>query len=458
MSRWRLLGGRLLGFTVLGLIAWWLFSAGIPVYWGPSVSPETYRAGQELFVRDWQPDDPLTQGDGLGPVYNASSCVECHFQGGIGGGGDNQHNVTAFSVVPTKRDPNPHNGLIHTFARDYTQRETLARVNEIFPIIKGSVTEINGCRYVIPDFNPVSTQKINTPALFGIGWIDRISAKAIRHNRDSRILSQSAREIAGKFKSVPIGRARMLADGRIGKFGAKAQFATVREFVAAACANELGLGNPLMAQAEPLGYEPTTAIARDLSEKQFNQLTQFVQAIPRPREIVPKSAKERTQVELGRKLFAQIGCAACHIPNLNGVKGLYSDLLLYRMGLPGNDATYGGSADQNKLLLVVNPESDEWRTPPLWGVADSAPYLHDGRAPTLHQAILQHHGDGRKVRDAYKSLGDNRKAIIAFLKTLRAPAAITPKAPPQNPRSAPSVIQEVKSSDKAGKSDQGERG
>ena len=88
MSRWRLLGGRLLGFTVLGLIVWWLCSAGIPVLWGPSASKETYQAGQELFVRDWLPDDPLTQGDGLGPVYNASSCVECHFQGGIGGGGD----------------------------------------------------------------------------------------------------------------------------------------------------------------------------------------------------------------------------------------------------------------------------------------------------------------------------------------------------------------------------------
>ncbi|MNC97487.1 hypothetical protein D3C83_151580 [compost metagenome] len=58
----------------------------------------------------------------------------------------------------------------------------------------------------------------------------------------------------------------------------------------------------------------------------------------------------------------------------------------------------------------------------LWGVADSAPYLHDGRALTLNDAILQHDGEGRASRDAYAAASaDTRRAVVAFLQTLRAP-------------------------------------
>ena len=64
----------------------------------------------------------------------------------------------------------------------------------------------------------------------------------------------------------------------------------------------------------------------------------------------------------------------------------------------------------------------EWRTPPLWGVADSPPYLHDGRAPTLSKAILLHSGEAAKSRQQFAELsGIDRDAIESFLLTLRAP-------------------------------------
>jgi cytochrome c peroxidase len=92
----------------------------------------------------------------------------------------------------------------------------------------------------------------------------------------------------------------------------------------------------------------------------------------------------------------------------------------------------GGYAERPPVPLPTDhPLPDEWRTPPLWGVADSAPYFHDGGSPTLETAVLRHHGDAESVTGAFQRLGPaDRAAIIAFLKTLRAPAdALSAVAP-----------------------------
>ena len=96
-------------------------------------------------------------------------------------------------------------------------------------------------------------ESINSTALFGDGLIDRSAGIGDpAQPRSPRGVKQIGREIGGDFHTAGSGRPRILADGRLGKFGWKAQFATLEEFVAAACANELGLGNPLMEQAKPL--------------------------------------------------------------------------------------------------------------------------------------------------------------------------------------------------------------
>ena len=90
--------------------------------------------------------------------------------------------------------------------------------------------------------------------------------------------------------------------------------------------------------------------------------------------------------------------------------------------------TQGLFRKQKNLRLTYEPTAfnQEWRTPPLWGVADSAPYMHDGRAETLSESIVMHDGEAAGTRDRFLNLSfDDRQAIIAFLNTLVAP----PSAP-----------------------------
>ena len=106
------------------------------------------------------------------------------------------------------------------------------------------------------------------------------------------------------------------------------------------------------------------------------------------------------------------------------VEQIYSDLLLHRMGAP---LVGGGSYNEPPAPLPdvspgEEPRPDEWRTPPLWGVADSAPYMHDGRAATLEEAIRLHGGQGADAAQRFAKLRGYQQAhLVAFLKTLRAP-------------------------------------
>ena len=117
----------------------------------------------------------------------------------------------------------------------------------------------------------------------------------------------------------------------------------------------------------------------------------------------------------------------CHTWAPGGVEGAYTDLLVHDMGSTRVDTSfaYGG-----RPTLVADGEGvdeapaggREWRTPPLWGVADSAPYLHDGRAFTLVDAIAEHGGEASKTRFRYFDLDEReQRAVLSFLGSLRAP-------------------------------------
>lgn len=405
----------------------WIWSPGLPVLWEPSADQVDVAVGRMLFNHRWRPNDVLAGGDGVGPVFNANSCVECHFQGGVGGGGSNEHNVLAFMVHPAPERLDVQFGLVHHKAVDVSFQESKELVGSFFPSIPGGLRIDNGCGVKFRDFNPVRFQPINTTALFGAGWIDRISDKTIRHNRNHRAVSTIVGEVVGDFEEVVHGRLRILEDGRVGRFGWKAQFATLEEFVAAACANELGLGNPLMDQATPVSKQDYQPNERDLNQQQFAALVSFVDTLPRPVQILPDAPSEHQKILLGEKLFHEIRCASCHTPSLGGVDGIYSDLMLHRIE---NRKRNGGSyvdIDPVTPLPGHVPDPEEWRTPPLWGVADSAPYFHDGRSQTLKAAIIRHGGDARHVAKAFKDLSSSgQNAIIAFLKSLKAPQDALP--------------------------------
>src|SRR5262245_61337674 len=225
-------GFGLLAVIVLAVL--WHFSPGLPVIFGPYASASTRQAGLELFTHEWQPNDSLAQGDGLGPVFNAKSCVACHNQGGVGGGGSNEHNVFNFEIMPNERDTEFVTGTIHSDASAPQFRESFNLVRQKYPIIKGRVRANNDghCGYAAPepDVDPLHAGNVQTTALWGAGWIDRISPKAILRNQRGNMLSGIMREFQADFDAIPAGRARSLSNGKIGKFGWKAQFATLEEF------------------------------------------------------------------------------------------------------------------------------------------------------------------------------------------------------------------------------------
>jgi len=426
--RWFLIGL----LALVGVAVFWTFSPGMPVLIGPWAWGSEKQLGEELFNHEWKPNDSLAKGDGVGPVFNDVSCVACHNQGGVGGGGDNSHNVHNYEVLPSERDRELRSGTVHAFSTDPKLKESFTLVRNRFPIIRGSTrTETRDhCSYTItiPDVDPLRQDTVQTTALFGAGWIDKIPSKAITSARRNYMFGSFLKELKAEFDSIPPGRVRILEDGRVGKFGWKAQFATLEEFVAAACANELGLGTPISQQAQPFGsgypeQEP------DLNRKQFNALVAFVNTLPKPIEASPAATEERDRAARGKDLFHSTGCAVCHTPNLGGVKGVYSDFLLHSLtdGQGEGGAPSYGTRRPDVPLPDRHPAESDWKTPPLWGVADSAPYMHDGSAPTLLGAIFAHGGEAKSVRERFNQLGgQDQQAIVAFLNTLKAPPQAKP--------------------------------
>jgi CxxC motif-containing protein (DUF1111 family) len=430
-------GSYWVGYLLVGAVA--LTPVGLRVLTWPgakhhAVEPALAQAGEVLFHHEWKPNDPLSaSGDGLGPVFNASSCVACHHQAGSGGAGGLEHNVTTFVVEPVRvRNCNQiqivgqrREGVIHSQATRY--QETLQQVHTGLPAIAqpslAMLVSLRGMESRKIQFpQGVHLSQRNTPALFGARLIDEIPDRLIIANERSEKLQSGL--APGKTEDIPVGRANRLADGRIGKFGWKAQTASLSDFVQAACANELGLGNPGQAQPRPLGNPNYLPSGIDLTTEQCNQITTYVASLPRPTERLPEDSLMRDQSLVGQKLFRSIGCADCHVPNIGSVEGIYSDLLLHNMGqtLEGGGSYNEPPPDLPGPSPDGSPDPGEWRTPPLWGVADSAPYLHDGRAATLEEAIKLHSGQGTRAASRFSSLGKREQdEVVAFLKTLQAP-------------------------------------
>lgn len=339
--------------------------------------------GKALFEHQWTAGDPSSaSGDGLGPLYNATSCVSCHSLGGTGGAGDNSDNVT---LLPR--------GVVHSYGtskRWPKYREEMLHPKEIPEF---------GCGTAAMHFFSQFEQRYRqTPSLFGAGALDRITEADL----------EAARE-EGEAAGVS-GRVSRDAEGRAGRFGWKGQTATLASFVESACAIEIGLGTPKTPQpADPTERAPAAA-GPDLSEQQLADLVAFVDALPAP------AARPSIEAEGGRSTFRRLGCAACHAEQLGPLQGAWTDLLLHDLGDALADGSFGYAVMADAEGAA---EPGEWRTPPLWGLSASAPYLHDGRAETLDAAILAHGGEAEAAMTAYTALDEATRALLmAFLSSL----------------------------------------
>ncbi len=252
----------------------------------------------------------------------------------------------------------------------------------------------------------------NTPPLFGLRLIDEVPNAVIGDNA-----RRQSREVRG--------RVHTLDGGSIGRFGWKAQVGTLEEFVLTACAGELGLEAPGHHQAPwPPTADPPERTP-DLTAEECDALVAYVRGLPRPVEVAPKGSAQAADAAAGRRLFTEIGCAECHTPSLGTLEGVYSDLLLHDMGEGLADhGNYYGNDD------TAGAANTEWRTPPLWGFRDSGPYLHDGRARHLTEAVASHEGQAAASARRFRHLSPREHhRVSAFLESLA--------APPREPSPAP---------------------
>jgi len=359
--------------------------------------------GRELFMHVWKPNDPLAGGDGLGPVFNGTSCVQCHFQGAEGGSGSNAHNVKTFEVLPRRNGDHILTGVIHAQSVG-REKDSSRSVREMYP------ERVKTARRTVPALREVD---INTPPLWGNGLIDKLTNQQLVEHHHAA--------------AVPHGRLRRLSEGRLGRFGWKGQFATLHEFVAGACANEIGLSNAVAQQMLPDQYQPDLSAAHDLTETQVDAMVKYVASLPAPRQVMPSDNEHRSMAERGRRYFGTIGCTKCHPHNIGDLRGVFSDFQLHDVIDPTqpSGAEYYTSIAAGPLVVQPpkqDPSLTEWKTPPLWGVSDTAPYWHDGSASTLKAAILKHAEEAAPVRENFLNLSEKQQdCVIEFLHTLKAP-------------------------------------
>jgi CxxC motif-containing protein (DUF1111 family) len=451
---------------------------------GPDNDKEALARGKELFTREWIAGDRRSHaGDGLGPIYNAQSCAACHRQGGIGGAGNNEKNVSLVTVFVSEKirgaiagavleHPLPAANARKTVVvgnpgreveLDIPREDELAKIHPalrtqpsfplhrfgagpefalwkaaIFPKDETEMERSNKgssrrhTKFIGSAMVTLIESKRNTPPLFGAGLIEAIPDKVLEE-----VAAEQARasgkaigpfEFAEEEEAIPVsGRVARLKDGRIGRFGWKASVASLREFTVQACSSELGLEVPGFARAAPPWKSDYTAPGIDLTREECDTLTRFVASLRRPGVRPAESPEQASAIARGRQLFATVGCAVCHRPTLGQVDGIYSDLLLHNMGHELSDSgSYTvlepevASKDKSKQPRAANER--EWRTPPLWGLRDSAPYTHDGRAETVAIAVTLHGGEGLTAAQAYKRLSPKeREQVGLFLQTLTAP-------------------------------------
>jgi CxxC motif-containing protein (DUF1111 family) len=339
-------------------------------------------------------DSTFTPEVGLGPLFNASGCGECHEDPVTGANGDEvEHHATVFHPQ-----------------RAGAMCDELAAQGG--PVFQDSVTPaLHAALRIDREPRPAIATTVAeraTPDVFGFGLLDAVS--------DSVILSYADPD--DRNHDGISGRPNRFFDGRLGRFGRKALVPALREFNDGAFQAEIGITSPSVPQEGTVGADSLPAGTDPAPEPEIGArglvLTDAFVRLLAP----PAPLKQSSEARRGRDVFARVGCAGCHVPTLrtgdNPIAALrhkevtaYTDLLLHDMGPDLADICFG----------LATPS--EFRTEPLMGMRLVTQFLHDGRATTPEQAIEMHAGEGARARDLFKALPPpDRAALVAFLKTL----------------------------------------
>ncbi len=419
-----------------------------------------FYAGKALAHQPWVKAPTTTDiRDGLGPLFNARTCLDCHVNGGRGHLPEHGDELRFTHIVRLSIPgedavygvvPEPVYGdqlqaqstaLTHQLRGSVEASAQAGVAPEAYVYIDWLETEF---RY--PDGDKVSLRRPqldirqqgygafhadtlfslrNAPPIHGSGLLQLIEARDIAANADPD--DRDGDGISGRQNIVWDFESGKPATGR---FGLKANKPSIRLQVAVALHADMGIASPVFptqnctpAQTACQRSEHgTDAHGFEISDQLLQLMTDFTMSLAVPERRKP----EHPLVLAGRDLFYRTGCADCHHPDYTtGVAKAYphlslqniwpyTDLLLHDMG--------EGLADGRPDYLA---SGSEWRTAPLWGVGlsqavnGSQAYLHDGRARSVEEAVLWHGGEAGASQQAFVTLArDQRQALLAFVRTL----------------------------------------
>jgi len=396
-----------------------------------------FAVGNGVFRKLWVSAPSSTAAsDGLGPLFNARGCQECHIKDGRGhppapGATDAVSFLMALSYPPGVESAYGHqlqdfaaNGLVSEGRVDVTYSERTVELNG------GETATLREPAYSVADagYGPLPEGTVLSPRIapqmIGLGLLGAIHPNDILARADPDDADGDG--ISGRVSWVTD-----FATGEsvIGRFGWRAGQPSVAQQSAVAFANDMGLStelNPLphgdctelqtACIAAPVGAETG---GPEVAPELFDLVVFYAShlAVPARRDYGDP------EVLAGKELFYETGCTSCHTPkyvtsNEDGIDPAlrrqliwpYTDLLLHDMG--------AGLADGG-------PGGEEWRTAPLWGIGLTETvnghtlFLHDGRARSLLEAILWHGGEAEAARDAVIGMSPaDRAALIRFLESL----------------------------------------
>jgi CxxC motif-containing protein (DUF1111 family) len=358
--------------------------------------------GAKLFQRSWVGAPASTRAsDGLGPLYNARSCAGCHGSDGSGGA------ARVLRLLSTDGRPDPFYGA-------QIQDKALAGVTP-----EGTVAFVEteaGDRPVVHALvklsgPPIDRRTVMTvrlaPDLAAVGRIAEVADAAILAHADPDDRNRDG--LSGRANIVKRDGAPM-----IGRFGWRATGTSLDRQIEAAFATDLGMSTKDVPR--PAGDCTAVQIAcrkaPDGRDGEGGEIAPEIVAALRDflvKQRPAPTAQRRDQ----HPLFAKLGCAQCHVPELAAAQGgkvtIFSDLLLHDMGPGLSDGTGEGGA---------NP--GEWRTAPLVGLGrPGRRLLHDGRASSTDQAIRWHDGEALAARQRYETLDASlRQSLLDYLNGL----------------------------------------
>lgn len=379
---------------------------------------------------------PARVNGGRGPVFNNVGCASCHINDGRGkipGIGDTSV-LMLFRISIAGQNanggPNPVPGFgdqLQTNANLGVQKEGTVSItynDEAFAFNDGTHYKLRFPTYAIYNTytsfpsNAMLSPRVAAP-IFGLGLLEGVSENEILSRVDEKDVDGDG--ISGKANYVWDVISNKTS---LGRFGWKANQPNLLQQVAAAYNQDIGITNSVFPQESTWGQPQYDNLKDDpeLADSLLYPVEFYIRTLSVPGR---RNLTDAT-VQQGKQLFAQAGCAKCHVPDMRTAVNVsfpdisnqlihpYTDLLLHDMG--------DSLADNRPDFLATG---NEWRTAPLWGIGLTQKvnghnnFLHDGRARSLMEAIMWHGGEALQARNKVKAMSaDERNALVKFLESL----------------------------------------